>query len=189
MKTTYLLLSAALLAGCCYHNNTSYRFQDGTTRLSNPSNSISPHITIDATRKQNRIPFLYASFVATSPYCIHLKATSRTPPDQPLIIHAVKLSSDDEVIFEKSDPIQLKAKLDKYGGFTTDRDGTRRYNHSYIYRHKLGDTLPYQRGRKVYLEITWEVPGMTQKQTHRACYQAASGPPIIHPLFLNSIMD
>ena len=189
LHSVLFALVITLLTGCCFHGHKSYRFEERTTRNSNTENVISLRITIDQTYRFRKTPYLYHSHIYTYPYSIYIKASRRESLKQPMVIHSVRLSSGNEVIYENRDSIICEFLIDKQGGFSMDSgNGKRRYNYAAKFRHDLGESLKYERGKEVLLEVIWEIPGLVERQVHSARYKAGSGG-MMGSLIIHSMMD
>ena len=162
MKYIYLIISIFTLLGTsgCVSVYKRENFHVSKDNIPVPKSSdYSLSLSIGSDTKITHVPFIFWYAKDSQPYSMYVRVRFENKIDSPLLIHAVKLTSDGEVIFSKvySEPVPSSFKMP--------------FKNSDVciatYTHDLEGKLQFQDGKKAELEVTWEIPGIEDKQTKK----------------------
>ena len=106
------------------------------------------------------ILFLYHSRKWTAPYTVRLSSRADKPVDSDFLIHSFKVKADNQLVAEKNfaSPLRLTLTKKTLGNYVY---------YDCEYRYELGDALQFEEGKEVVLEVTYEQPGVSEKETIR----------------------
>ena len=103
------------------------------------------------------IPLLFHSRKWGAPYSVLLRARSDSTECIYYLLHSLRVKSEDELVSEQN--YKKPLKLTHCG-----RNDGKHYD-STLYRYELGDSLVFEEGKKIELQITYSQHGTAGKTT------------------------
>lgn len=154
-----LLALISLFSGCGVFVRNTYNYNQTNPLASRSEETrLSPYIGISPTRSEFHVPFIYMSWNYEAPYGITFKIQTEEKIPSELRIHSIKLSCDKGIILDEtfSTPIGIPFAPTRVGNyFEVD------------YRYELNDSLEFEEGRHLELEVVWDIPGIIEKKKRR----------------------
>jgi len=148
-----------LVSGCGVF---THKQQTYYVRSIEPQNQTKPELKVQIvpTEKNFHILFLIHSRKWIPPYSIRFSSYSKEKFDSHFSLHSFKLKSGNNLIAEKifSPPHKLELTETKSGNYVY---------YEFDYRYELGESLKFENGKEVELEVIYEHSEMTEKQTIR----------------------
>jgi len=147
-----LLLSVVGCGSFSHHQQTYYVKEMKVEANSRPVPRLIAQIV--PSTENSGVPMLYQSRKWGAPYSVLLSAHSKKSVCTHFLLYSFIVRSEGEVITNKSfsNPVKL------------DLCGVGNYNYYHLYKYNLGNSLVFEKGRKVELEVTYgqaDVPGKT----------------------------
>lgn len=117
-------------------------------------------IQIVPTEKNFHILFLIYSRKLIPPYSIRFSSYAKQKPVSHFLLHSFRLTSGEDLIAEEqfSPPLILDLSEKKSGEHVF-------YELNYLY--ELGNSLQFEKGKMIELEVSCEQPGVSEKKTIR----------------------
>lgn len=116
---------------------------------------INAYSVFGTTTQSKRILIFYWSDFDSSPFKFYFTVLSKTPQPQPLLIHSIKITSKDGIIWDEQPSTPIPIKLEKG-----------KYDHEYkaVLTLELGDKLVFREGMELESQVEWEIPGTRKRQ-------------------------
>ncbi len=156
MKIKYLYLFAILplLSGCGVYSHTRQMY-DSQNHVYDTTADINAYSVFGYTTESKRILIFYWSDFNSAPFRFIFNVHSEDQQPQPLLIHSVKITSKDRVIWDERPLTPISIKLEKG-----------EYDHQYkaVLTLELGDKFVFREGMELESQVEWEISGTKKKQ-------------------------